>query len=157
MKIKLINIGDTDLSFLREGIDYYLKKITHYVPTEIINLPGIKASKTSGTEQLKKLEGNMIIKHITPADVSVLLDERGKQYSSAGFSAYLQQWMNRGVKNLTFITGGAYGFSQEVYDRVKEHVSLSAMTFTHQLVRLVFLEQLYRAFTILKGEPYHHI
>ncbi len=157
MKIKLINVGDTDLSFLREGIDYYLKKITHYVPTEIIDLPGIKTGKTTGTEQLKKSEGNMILKYISPADIPILLDEKGKQYTSVGFSVYLQQWMNRGVKSLTFITGGAYGFSKEVYNRVNEQISLSAMTFPHQLVRLIFLEQLYRALTILKGEPYHHI
>lgn len=157
MKIKLINVGDTDLSFLREGIDYYLKKITHYVPTEIIDLPGIKAGKTTGTEQLKKSEGNMILKYISPADIPILLDEKGKQFTSVGFSVYLQQWMNKGVKNLTFITGGAFGFSKEVYNRVNEQISLSAMTFPHQLVRLIFLEQLYRALTILKGEPYHHI
>lgn len=157
MKIKLINVGSTDLSFLREGIDYYFKKIVHYVPIEIIDLPGIKAGKTSGVEQLKKLEGDMILKQIALNDMPVLLDERGKQCSSADFSVYLQQWMNRGTKSLVFITGGAYGFSKAVYERVNEHISLSHMTFPHQLVRLIFIEQLYRAFTILKGEPYHHI
>ncbi len=157
MKIKLINVGSTDVSFLQEGIDYYLKKIVHYVPTEIINLPQIKAGKNQGHEQLKKLEGEMIIRHIALNDMPVLLDERGKQFSSTGFAAYLQQWMNRGVKNLIFITGGPYGFSRAVYERVNEQIALSAMTFPHQLVRLIFLEQLYRALTILKGEQYHHI
>jgi 23S rRNA (pseudouridine1915-N3)-methyltransferase len=106
---------------------------------------------------MKEQEGNLILRHLADSDTAILLDERGKQMTSQAFSEYLQRTMNRGVRNLTFITGGAFGFSDAVYDRVKERISLSSMTFPHQLVRLIFLEQLYRALTILKGESYHHL
>jgi 23S rRNA (pseudouridine1915-N3)-methyltransferase len=157
MKIKVLTIGTTDISYLQEGIDQYLKRLMHYVPVEMIGLPGIRAGKSASTDSVKEQEGNLILRHLASTDTAVLLDERGKQVSSQAFSEYLQQHMNRGVRTLTFITGGAFGFSDAVYDRVKERISLSSMTFPHQLVRLIFMEQLYRAFTILKGESYHHI
>jgi len=157
MQIKVLNIGATELPYLREGIDQYLKKLKHYVPVEMINIPRVRAGKTASPEYVKEQEGNLIIRHLTGSETAVLLDEHGKQMTSQAFSQYLQRHMNQGVKTLTFITGGAFGFSNAVHDRVKESISLSSMTFPHQLVRLIFLEQLYRAFTILKGESYHHI
>jgi 23S rRNA (pseudouridine1915-N3)-methyltransferase len=157
MKIKILTIGATDVPYLQEGIDQYLKRLMHYVPTEIICTPEIRAGKSASPDHMKEQEGNLILRHLTQTDPAVLLDERGKQMTSQAFSEYLQRYMNRGVRTLTFITGGAFGFSGAVYDRVKERIALSSMTFPHQLVRLIFLEQLYRAFTILKGESYHHI
>jgi 23S rRNA (pseudouridine1915-N3)-methyltransferase len=157
MKIKVLTIGATDVPYLQEGIDQYRKRLTHYIPVEMICIPNIRAGKSASPDHMKEQEGNLILRHLDDADTAVLLDERGKQMTSQAFSEYLQRTMNRGVRNLTFITGGAYGFSGAIYDRVIEKISLSSMTFPHQLVRLIFLEQLYRAFTILKGESYHHI
>jgi len=157
MKIKMLAIGATDVPYLQEGIDQYRKRLAHYIPVEMICIPDIRAGKSASPDHMKEQEGNLILRHLADADTAILLDERGKQMTSQAFSEYLQRTMNRGVRNLTFITGGAFGFSGAVYDRVKERISLSSMTFPHQLVRLIFLEQLYRAFTILKGESYHHI
>ena len=157
MKIKVLTIGATDVPYLQEGIDQYLKRLVHYVPVEMICTPDIRAGKSASPDHMKEQEGNMLLRHLADADTAVLLDERGKQMTSQAFSEYLQRTMNRGIRTLTFITGGAFGFSSAVYDRVNERISLSSMTFPHQLVRLIFLEQLYRAFTILKGESYHHI
>jgi len=157
MKIKMLAIGATDVPYLQEGIDQYRKRLVHYIPVEMICIPDIRAGKSASPDHMKEQEGNLILRHLADADTAILLDERGKQMTSQAFSEYLQRTMNRGVRTLTFITGGAFGFSGAVYDRVKERISLSSMTFPHQLVRLIFLEQLYRAFTILKGESYHHI
>jgi 23S rRNA (pseudouridine1915-N3)-methyltransferase len=157
MKIKVLAIGPTELSYLQEGIEQYLKRLMHYVPVEIICTPDIRAGKSASPDYIKEQEGNILLHHLSVTDMAILLDEHGKQMSSQAFSEYLQRYMNRGVRTLTFITGGAFGFSRAVHDRVKERLSLSSMTFPHQLVRLIFLEQLYRAFTILKGESYHHI
>ena len=157
MKIKVLTIGATDVPYLQEGIDQYLKRLVHYVPVEMICTPDIRAGKSASPDHMKEQEGNILLRHLADADTAVLLDERGKQMTSQAFSEYLQRTMNRGIRTLTFITGGAFGFSSAVYDRVNERISLSSMTFPHQLVRLIFLEQLYRAFTILKGESYHHI
>jgi 23S rRNA (pseudouridine1915-N3)-methyltransferase len=157
MKIKLITVGPTDIPYLQEGIDQYLKRLKHYVPVEILCTPEIRAGKSASPESVKEQEGKMIIRQLAGTDTAVLLDERGRQMTSPAFSEYLQRTMNRGVRTLAFITGGAFGFSGMVHDRVKESISLSPMTFPHQLVRLIFVEQLYRAYTILKGEPYHHI
>jgi 23S rRNA (pseudouridine1915-N3)-methyltransferase len=156
MKIKVLSVGATEMPYLQEGIDRYLKRIMHYIPVEMICLPEIRAGKSASPSHMKELEGKVIMRHLAVADKAILLDEHGIQMTSQAFSEYLQRTMNRGVRTLTFITGGAFGFSGEVYDRVKERISLSPMTFPHQLVRLIFLEQLYRAFTILKGESYHH-
>ncbi len=157
MKIKVLNTGTTNVSFLREGIDHYMKRLSRYLPVEMVCTPDVKAGKPASPEIIKEQEGKHILRHLEGSDMPVLLDEHGRQMTSAGFSEYLQRCMNRGVRNLTFVTGGAYGFSKEVYDKVPERISISPMTFPHQLVRLIFAEQLYRAFTILKGEPYHHI
>ncbi|OFY47286.1 MAG: hypothetical protein A2Y87_00255, partial [Bacteroidetes bacterium RBG_13_46_8] len=128
MQIKVLNIGITELPYLQEGIDQYLKRLKHYVPVEMINTPRIRTGKTASPDQTKEQEGNIIIRHLTGAETAVLLDERGKQMTSQDFSRYLQRYMNQGVKTLTFITGGAFGFSGAVYDRVKERISLSSMT-----------------------------
>jgi 23S rRNA (pseudouridine1915-N3)-methyltransferase len=157
MKIKVLNTGTTDVSFLREGIDHYMKRLNHYMPVEMICTRDFKAGRSASPDTIKEQEGRLILRHLAGTDMPVLLDERGKQMTSTGFSEYLQRCMNRGVRNLTFVTGGAYGFSKEVYAKVEERISISSMTFPHQLVRLIFAEQLYRAFTILKGESYHHI
>ncbi|MBN2274280.1 MAG: 23S rRNA (pseudouridine(1915)-N(3))-methyltransferase RlmH [Bacteroidales bacterium] len=157
MKIKVLNTGATDVPWLREGIDHYMKRLKHYIPVELVFTPEIKARKAASPDYTREQEGQMIMRYLADTDMAVLLDERGKKMTSAGFSEYLQRCMNRGVRNLTFVTGGAYGFSKQVFDHVGERISLSAMTFPHQLVRLIFIEQLYRAFTILKGESYHHI
>ena len=156
MKIKLISICKTEEKYLREGIDIYCKKLVHYFPFQYEELPAIKQTKNLSENEQKKQEGEIILKKITPSDILVLLDETGVRYSSVDFSVFLQQQMLQGNKQMIFVIGGAYGFSQEVYQRKNYLVSLSAMTFSHQMVRLIFLEQLYRAASILKNEPYHH-
>jgi 23S rRNA (pseudouridine1915-N3)-methyltransferase len=157
MKIQVVNIGPTDIPYLQEGIAHYLKRLRHYVPVEMICTPEIKAAKTASPEYIREQEGNLILRNIENADIAVLLDEHGKQMSSEAFAAFIQRYMNRGTRYLAFVTGGAFGFSPAVYTRVSEKISLSSMTFPHQMARLIFVEQLYRAFTILKGESYHHI
>ena len=156
MKIKLISICKTEEKYLREGIDIYCKKLVHYFPFQYEELPAIKQTKNLSENEQKKQEGEIILKKITPSDILVLLDETGVRYSSVDFSVFLQQQMLQGNKQMIFVIGGAYGFSQELYKRKNYLVSLSAMTFSHQMVRLIFLEQLYRAASILKNEPYHH-
>jgi 23S rRNA (pseudouridine1915-N3)-methyltransferase len=141
---------------MQEGIELYSKRLLHYIPLEIVNITDIKTTKSLSPEKMKELEGTAILKQLTGNDMAVLLDENGRQMTSVVFADYLQRFMNRGVRNLAFVTGGAYGFSEEVYQKVPERISLSMMTFPHQLIRLIFMEQLYRAFTILKGEAYHH-
>ena len=155
MKIKLLSIGKTQEKYLKEGIDVYCKKLIHYFPFEYEELPALKQGNINVDEQ-KKREGEVILKKITSFDTVVLLDETGQQYSSVDFSQFIQQRMSQGNKQVVFVIGGAYGFSQEIYKRKDYLISLSAMTFSHQIVRLIFLEQLYRAGSILKNEPYHH-
>lgn len=157
MKIHLINTGKTSEKHVGDGIQQYQKRILNYLPFEINDLPDIKQGKGMGFDQQKELEGNNILKHISGYDFNIVLDEKGIEFSSAEFAEHLQKIMNRGIKNLAFITGGPYGFSKKVYDNTQERISLSRMTFPHQLVRLIFIEQLYRALTILNNEPYHHI
>jgi len=156
MKITLITIGKTDSTYLKEGIEIYLKRLKHYIKFETKIIPDIKNTKNLSFEQQKQKEGDLILKEITQQDQIILLDERGKEYSSINFSAFLQKKMLEGVKNLVFVIGGPYGFSDEVYQRAGGKISISKMTFSHQMIRLIFIEQVYRAFTILKGEPYHH-
>ena len=156
MKIKLLSVGKTDEEYLKTGIELYCKKIVHYFPFEYEELPALKQTKNLSTNEQKKREGEFVLKKITPSDIVVLLDEAGTQSSSVGFSEFLQQKMLLGNKQLVFVIGGAFGFSQEVYLRKNCSISLSSMTFSHQMVRLIFLEQLYRAASILKNEPYHH-
>lgn len=156
MKIKLICVGKTDKKHLIEGEKEYLNRLKHYNKVEKTEIPEIKNAKNLSQDHIKKLEGELIINHIKPGDQVVLLDENGVAFSSIQFANFIQKKFNGGGKNLLFIVGGAYGFSDEIYNLSNNKISLSKMTFSHQMVRVFFLEQIYRAFTILKGEPYHH-
>ena len=156
MKVCLLVIGKTDASYIREGIAEYEKRLIRYIPYEMKVLPDVKNAKNL-TESLQKVrEGEMLLEQFQPGDFVVLLDERGRQYSSMEFSQFLAQKMLGTVKRLVFVVGGPYGFSDGVYKRANDKISLSKMTFSHQMVRMIFAEQIYRAMTILKGEPYHH-
>ncbi|CEN47368.1 23S rRNA (pseudouridine(1915)-N(3))-methyltransferase RlmH [Capnocytophaga canis] len=156
MNIKLITIGKTDNSNLQQLISDYEKRLLHYINFELVTIPDLKNSKSLSEEQQKTKEGELILKQIELSHELILLDERGKEYTSVGFSEYIQKKLNTGIKQLTFVIGGPYGFSQEVYARANGMLSLSKLTFSHQMIRLFFVEQVYRAFTILKNEPYHH-
>ncbi len=156
MKITLIAIGKTDDKNLEVLIEDYTNRLKHYVPFAIDIIPDIKNTKNLNETWKKQLEGQEILKRITLVDTLILLDEKGKSYSSVSFSEYLQKKMNSGLKNLVFVIGGPYGFSEEIYDRANGKIALSQMTFSHQMVRLFIIEQLYRGFTILRNEPYHH-
>lgn len=156
MKIKLLTIGKTDNKNLQVLIDDYSKRLSFYISFDFEIIPDIKNSKNLSETQQKQAEGNEILKRITKADTLILLDEKGKSYSSVLFSQFLQKKMNSGLKTLVFVIGGPYGFSDEIYRRSNGKVSLSPMTFSHQMIRLFFIEQLYRGFTILRNEPYHH-
>ncbi len=155
MKIRLLLTGKTKVSYLNEGLDEYVKRIRRYVPFELEVMNEKKARKLDDAPLVRRLEGEQVLKRIRPEDYVILLDERGESYSSEDFARYLEGLEGR-TSNLDFIVGGAFGFSDEVYQRASSLLSLSRMTFSHQMVRLIFLEQLYRAFTILRGEPYHH-
>jgi 23S rRNA (pseudouridine1915-N3)-methyltransferase len=156
MKITLISIGKTDNKYLQVLINDYIKRLEFYVSFTFVVIPDIKKVKKVSEIQQKKAEGTEILKRIIPSDTLILLDENGKSLSSIGLSEFLQKKMNSGLKNLVFSIGGPYGFSEEVYIRASGKISLSKMTFSHQMVRLFIIEQLYRGFTILKNEPYHH-
>ncbi len=156
MNLRLIQIGKTDQPFIEEGIRQYLSRISHYIRLEVITLPDIRGAKNLTREQQKSREGELILKHTEESDALVLLDESGVGFSSVEFSGWMQKKMNAGTRRLVFAIGGPYGFSREVYTRSNERISLSKMTFSHQMVRMIFLEQVYRAFTILNNEPYHH-
>lgn len=156
MKIKIICIGKTQKSFLIEGEKEYLKRLGHYVQVEKIELPDVKNAKKLSEDQIKVAEGKQILSKVEAGGLLVLLDEKGKERGSVGFAKWMQERMNRGGKHITFVIGGPYGFSDEVYQRANEKMSLSQMTFSHQMIRMFFCEQLYRAFTILRNEPYHH-
>ena len=156
MKITLISIGKTDNQHLEVLINDYIKRLGFYVSFTFIVIPDIKKAKNLSEVQQKKAEGTEILKRIISSDTLILLDENGKSLNSIGFSEFLQKKMNSGLKNLIFMIGGPYGFSEEIYQRANAKISLSTMTFSHQMVRLFFIEQLYRGFTILKNEPYHH-
>jgi ribosomal RNA large subunit methyltransferase H len=156
MNIKLIAVGKTDQAALQALINEYQKRLSHYVPFDLQVIADVKNSKSLSEEQQKVKEGELILKSVASTDYLVLLDERGKEYTSVEFSAYIQKVMLSGSKQMTFVIGGPYGFSEAVYRRADAKVALSKLTFSHQMVRLFFVEQLYRAFTILKNEPYHH-
>ena len=156
MKIKLIVIGKTDQGHLQEGIGMYHSRIPHYLPFEYQVIPDIKNTRKLSEVQQKEKEGELILSQIKAGDELILLDEKGKEFRSTEFARFLEKKMLGGVKNLIFVIGGPYGFSDAVYQKAAGKVSLSKMTFSHQLIRLIFSEQLYRALTILKGEPYHH-
>lgn len=156
MKIKHIVIGKTEEDYLNKGISEYEQRLKKYVSYEFIVIPGLKNAKNMSVEEQKQKEGELFLRQISTTDKLILLDEKGTQFTSEQFSIELQKQMNSGIKTLIFFTGGPYGFSKAVYDRADKLFSLSKMTFSHQMVRLFFTEQLYRGFTILKGEPYHH-
>ncbi|PKA96662.1 23S rRNA (pseudouridine1915-N3)-methyltransferase [Flavobacteriaceae bacterium MAR_2009_75] len=156
MTIKLLAIGKTDSKPLQQLISEYEKRLKHYVKFEIDVIADIKNSKNLSEAQQKEKEGEQILKRLSPTDILVLLDENGKQFSSINFSGYLQKKMNAGIKQLVLVIGGPYGFSENIYQKAEGKISLSKMTFSHQMVRLFIIEQVYRAFTILKNEPYHH-
>ena len=156
MKIKLIAIGKTDNSALQALIDDYMKRLSFYLKFELDIIADIKNVKNLSESQQKEKEGELILSKITPIDHLILLDENGKSFSSISFSEELQKKMNSGIKTLVFVIGGPYGFSETVYAKAQGKISLSLMTFSHQMVRLMCVEQIYRAFTILNGEPYHH-
>lgn len=156
MTIRLLAVGKTDHSALSSLIAEYTNRLKYYVRFECMFLPDVKHTKNLSEEQQKVKEGALILKHIEPSDHLVLLDEHGKQFTSIDFAEFIQKRMNSGLKNLVFVIGGPYGFHKTVMQRCNMCVSLSKMTFSHQMVRLFFVEQIYRAFTILKHEPYHH-
>ena len=156
MNIKLIAIGKTDNKNLQSLIDEYTKRLSFYIKFDLEIIPDIKNVKNLSESQQKDKEGELILSKLTPTDQLILLDENGKTFSSIGFSDELQKKMNSGVKTLVFVIGGPYGFSENVYAKANGKISLSQMTFSHQMVRLFVIEQIYRAFTILKNEPYHH-
>jgi 23S rRNA (pseudouridine1915-N3)-methyltransferase len=156
MTIKLLAIGKTDNKNLQSLMDDYQKRLSFYIKFELELLPDIKNVKNLSESQQKEKEGELILAKITPTEQLILLDENGKSFSSVAFSEELQKKMNSGIKTLVFVIGGPYGFSETVYAKAQGKISLSSMTFSHQMVRLFFIEQLYRGFTILKNEPYHH-
>ena len=156
MKITLIAVGKTEDKYLIEGIEKYLNRLKHYINFNFVIIPDVKNTKNLSEAQQKSKEAELISKQINPGDVVMLLDEKGKKHSSVSFAEYLNKQMIGSVQHLVFIIGGPYGFDESIYKRSNGSVSLSDMTFSHQMVRLFFVEQLYRAFTILKNEPYHH-
>ena len=156
MHIKLIFIGKTVFSYINEGIIIFEKRLSHYAPLEIITLDASKKAASKNAMGQKKYEADLILKTIKPNDYVVLLDEKGKEFNSIQFSGALQKLMSSLQSNLIFIVGGAYGFDEKIYKRANMLLSLSKMTFSHQVIRLFFLEQLYRAMTIIRNEPYHH-
>lgn len=156
MNIKLLAIGKTDNKALQTLMDDYVKRLSFYIKFDLEVIPDIKNVKNLSEAQQKEKEGELILSKLTPTDQLILLDEKGKTFSSEGFADELQKKMNSGIKTLVFVIGGPYGFSNAVYSKAQGKISLSAMTFSHQMVRLFFIEQVYRAFTILRNEPYHH-
>ena len=156
MNMVLLTVGRTDVQWVKEGLDLYASRLVHYVPFTVSEIPELKKVSALTRQQIKEKEGELILKQLSPSDTLILLDEHGREFRSLEFADYIQKQLSSGARNLVFAIGGAYGFSEAVYSRAQGKISLSKMTFSHQMVRTVFAEQLYRAFTILKGEPYHH-
>lgn len=156
MKITLLCVGKTDDSYLQEGISKYASRLKHYIKFSIVEIPDLKNTKNLSFEQQKNKEAELIMKQISATDYVVLLDDKGKEYTSKAFSEFLNQGMIKSIGSMVFIIGGPYGFDEQIYQRADMKLSLSKMTFSHQMVRLFFTEQLYRSFTILRNEPYHH-
>ena len=156
MNIKLLVVGKTDAKYLQEGIALYVDRLKHYVNFELVVIPALKDQRGASPDEVKEREASLLLKHLEKCDRVVLLDEHGGHYGSVAFSNYLQKQMNAGVRSLVFVVGGAFGFAPSVYAAAHDKISLSQMTFNHQMVRLFFVEQLYRAFTILRHEPYHN-
>lgn len=156
MKITLLTLGKTDKDWVREGLDIYVSRLKHYIPFNVIEIPELKNVSALTRDQIKTREGELILKNIRPTDDLILLDERGKEYTSVELAKVIQDKISYAGKDMVYVIGGAYGFSDEVYRRADSKISLSRMTFSHQMVRAIFVEQIYRAFTIMRGEPYHH-
>lgn len=156
MKVKLLMVGKTREKFIDEGFSLYKKRISHYLAFEGQTIDSLKKTKHLSPLEIKSQEASLILKNLTPQDTVILLDENGKTFNSTGFAGFIQQQMNAGKKQLVFIIGGAYGFSEDIYKQADHKISLSKMTFSHQIIRLIFAEQFYRAMTILKNEPYHN-
>ena len=156
MKITLLTVGKTDRDWVKQGLDIYVARLKHYIPFSIVEIPELKNVSALSKDQIKSKEGELIFKNIKPTDDVILMDEHGKEYTSVDFASILQRKISLEGKDMVFVIGGAYGFSEEVYKRANSKISLSKMTFSHQMVRAIFTEQLYRAFTIMRGEPYHH-
>lgn len=156
MTIKLIVVGKTDIPYIQQGLDEYISRLGHYTAFELVVIPSVRNAGGLSPAELKEREGQLILKQLEKADVVVLLDEHGKEYTSVGFSEFIQQRMNAGTRTLAFVVGGAFGFAPAVHAAAHHKISLSQMTFNHQMVRLFFVEQLYRAHTILRHEKYHN-
>lgn len=156
MKITLVTVGKTDRDWVKQGLDIYVSRLKHYIPFTINEIPELKNVSSLSKEQIKTREGELILKLVKPSDDLILLDERGKEYTSIELAKVIQDKISYSNKDMVFTIGGAYGYSEDVYKRANSKISLSKMTFSHQMVRAIFAEQLYRAFTIIKGEPYHH-
>lgn len=156
MKITLLTVGKTDIRWVREGLEIYISRLKHYIPFSLTEIPEMKNASSLSKDQIKAREGELILKSIKPSDEVILLDEHGKEYTSMEWARNMEKRMSGSGRDMVFVIGGAYGFSDDVYSRCDGKVSLSKMTFSHQMVRTIFAEQLYRAFTIIRGEPYHH-
>lgn len=156
MKVTLIYIGKTNQDFVKEGFEMYKKRIVHYTNFEEVCIVDVKNPKNLSAEQLKTQEGELLLKKIENTDFVVLLDEKGKTFTSVKFAEWIESKMIQSTKNMVFVIGGAFGFSDAVYQRADSKLRLSDMTFSHQIIRAIFAEQLYRAFTIIKGESYHN-
>ena len=156
MKITLLTVGKTDKDWVKQGMDIYVSRLKHYIPFSVVEIPELRNVSALTKDQIKTREGELILKNIRPTDDVTLLDERGKQYTSVELAKVIQDKISYTGKDMVYIIGGAYGFSEAVYQRANSKISLSKMTFSHQMVRAIFVEQIYRAFTIMKGEPYHH-
>lgn len=156
MNITLLTLGKTRISFVQQGMREYASRLERYTPFDIIELPDIKTAKSMTFEKQKDLEGESILAKLSPSDFVILLDERGREFSSLEFASYIEKLQVSGRKRVVFVVGGPYGFSASVYNRADAKISLSRMTFNHEMVRMFFVEQVYRAMTILRNEPYHH-
>lgn len=156
MNIKLVVVGKTEEKYLKEGIEIFEKRLKFYIPYEMIIIPSLKDTKNLSPQMVKEREGELIIKQVSKADKVILFDEMGEEFRSIEYANFLQKNMNAGIKTMCFVVGGAFGFSDEVYKIANLKIAMSKMTFSHQMIRLMIVEQLYRAFTILKNEPYHN-
>jgi 23S rRNA (pseudouridine1915-N3)-methyltransferase len=156
LKITLLTVGKTDKDWVKEGLDIYVSRLKHYIPFSVVEIPELKNVSALSKDQIKTREGELILKNVRSTDDVILMDERGKQYTSVELARVLQDKISYIGKDIVFVIGGAYGFSDAVYSRADSKISLSKMTFSHQMVRAIFAEQIYRAFTIMRGEPYHH-
>ncbi len=156
MKITLLTVGKTDIKWVNEGLEVYSSRLRHYIGFEIKEIPELKNASALSREQIKTVEGKSILKQVRDSDEVILLDEHGREFRSVEFASFFEKKMTLSARDIVFVIGGAYGFSEEVYKRADFQMSLSKMTFSHQMVRTIFVEQLYRAFTIIKGEAYHH-